>query len=152
MNIAQLYKFSVLALFIIAVALPARADEKDVNEQIDELLGDHTKYQAVIIELQKAVAAHDAAGVAKLISYPIGVKVKGKETVIKSAKAFEQHYDGILTPTITKAVVDQNYDDLFVNYQGIMFGDGQVWVSGICHDNACKSFEAKVTSVQEGPQ
>ncbi|MCV3739417.1 hypothetical protein OCK02_25025 [Rhizobium sp. TRM96647] len=152
MNIANIYKSCLVALFSVAIALPANADEKDTNKQIDELLGDHTKYKVVIIELQRAVAAHDAAGVAKLISYPIGVKVKGKETVIKSAKAFEEHYEGILTPAITKAFVNQKYGDLFVNYQGIMFGDGQVWVSGICHDNACKSFEAKVTTIQEGPQ
>lgn len=152
MNIAQLCKSSAFALFLIAVSLPARADEKDINQQIDELLGEHAKYHAVIVEFQKAVSAHDAAGAAKLISYPIGVKVKGKETVIKSAKAFEQHYDDILTPAIRKAVVNQSYEDLFVNYQGIMFGTGQVWVSGICHDNACKTFEAKVTSIQEGPQ
>lgn len=128
----------------------ATAQEKTVNQAIDQSLGDHTKYETVIKALQKAVAAHDAAGVAALVSYPIGVKVHGKETNIKSAKVFVDHYDGIMTPSITKAVVNQKYEDLTVNYQGIMFGDGQVWVNGICHDNACNNFDVKVITIQEG--
>lgn len=131
--------------------VPAGAQNETTNQSIDQLLGDHTKYEAVINALQKAVAAHDAAGVAELVSYPIGVSVNGKETHIKSAKAFAEHYDGIFTPSITKAVTDQKYEDLFVNYKGIMFGDGQVWINGICHDNACKEFDAKIIAIQEGP-
>jgi len=140
------------APLIIAGAAAAFADESSVNQTIDQQLGDHTKYQAVIVALQKAVAAQDAKGVAALVSYPIGVKVNGKETNIKSAKAFEQHYKAIMTPEITKAVTDQKYEDLFVNYQGIMFGDGQVWINGICTDDTCKNFDVKVQTIQDGPK
>ena len=94
---------------------------------------------------QNANRAFDSNG-------PDGVKVRGKETVVKSAKAFAEHYDGIMTAAITKAVVNQKYDDLFVNDQGVMFGDGQVWVNGICHDNACKNFDVKVIAIQDGPK
>ncbi|WP_454849448.1 hypothetical protein [Rhizobium binxianense] len=141
-----------LAVAFAALACPAFGQDKPTNQAIDELLGDHTKYKTVIDALQKAVSAHDVAGVAALVSYPIGVKVRGKETVVKSAKAFAEHYDGIMTSAITKAVVNQKYDDLFVNDQGVMFGDGQVWVNGICHDNACKNFDVKVITIQDGPK
>lgn len=137
--------------FALVLVAPAGAQSETTNQTIDQQLGDHTKYEAVIKALQTAVAAHDAAGVAELVSYPIGVRVNGKETHIKSAKAFAENYDAIFTPTIAKAVTDQKYDDLFVNYKGIMFGDGQVWINGICHDNACKEFDAKIITIQEGP-
>lgn len=137
--------------FVIAGVMPAFSAGETTNQEIDRLQGSHAKFELVINALQKAVAAHDAAGVAELVSYPIGVKVHGKETNIKSAKAFAEKYDGIFTPAITKVVVNQKYEDLFVNYQGIMFGDGQVWITGICHDNACKNFDAKVTTIQDGP-
>lgn len=140
------------APLVIAAVMPAFADESSVNQTIDQQLGDHTKYQTVIVALQKAVAAKDAKGVAALVSYPIGVKVNGKETNIKSAAAFEKHYSAIMTPEITKAVNDQKYEDLFVNYQGIMFGDGQVWINGICKDDACKNFDVKVQTIQDGPK
>ena len=86
---------------------------------------------------------------AGLVSYPIGVKVHGKEVHIRTAKDFAQHYDGIMTPAITKAITSQKYEDLFVNYKGIMFGNGQIWINGICHDNQCKNFDVKVISIQE---
>ncbi|MDX3927210.1 MAG: hypothetical protein QHC90_15585 [Shinella sp.] len=146
-RIRQLCFSAVLVAFSGA---PVFGQEKPVNQAIDESLGDHTKYEAAIEALQKAVAAHDKAGVAALVSYPINVKVNGKETSIKSAKAFVEHYDGIMTAGITKAVTAQKYEDLMVNYQGVMFGSGQVWLNGICHDNACKNFDVKVITIQEG--
>ena len=145
-TIQQLYLSAVIAF---GVAVPSFAQDRTTNQAIDENLGDHTKYEAVITTFQKAVADHDAAGVAALVQYPIGLKVNGKEMHIKSAQAFAEHYDGIMTPSITKVVAGQKYEDLFVNYKGIMFGSGQVWINGICEDNACKKFDAKVVTIQE---
>lgn len=144
-------KTSILtAAVVFATSTFAFAQDTTTNQEIDRLLGDHTKYEAVINALQKAVDAHDAASVAELVSYPISVKVNGKKIRIKSTKAFVEHYDGIMTPEITKAVTDQKYQDLFVNYEGIMFGDGQVWISGICYEQRCKNFDAKVVTIQGG--
>lgn len=143
-------KLLLLAVpFIFASSIPAFADEISVNQDIDQLLGDHTKYQAVIVAFQQAVKDHDAEAVAALVDYPIGVEIKGKETNIKSAKTFEENYDAIMTPPIAKAVVDQQYGELVVNYKGIMFGDGQVWISGICTDNECKGFDVKIDTIQD---
>lgn len=152
MKTKRIRQFLLAAPLVFLGAVPVFADETSVNQSIDQTLGDHTKYRAVIVALQKAVAAGDAKGVAALVSYPIGVKINGKETNIKSAKAFQDHYKAIFTPRITKAVVDQKYEDLFVNYQGIMFGDGQVWINGICKDDACKNFDVKVQTIQDGPK
>jgi hypothetical protein len=149
MGLKQAQKCLLAMSLLFAGATPVFADEKGVNQSIDQLLGDHTKYQAVIVALQKAVAAEDATAVAALVDYPIGVKVNGKETNIKSAKVFVEHYSGIITPSIAKAVTGQKYGDLFVNYKGVMFGDGQVWISGICHDNECKNFDVKIETIQD---
>ncbi|UXN75767.1 hypothetical protein N8D56_26355 (plasmid) [Devosia sp. A8/3-2] len=143
---------SLLALTLVLMGgAPIAADDNDVNQTIDQQLGDHTKYQAVIEALQTAVAARDAKGVAALVDYPIGVAVGGKEMNIKTAKAFEENYAEIITPTIAKVITEQKYADLFVNYKGIMFGDGQVWISGICNDDECKSFDVKIETIQDGP-
>ena len=57
-----------------------------------------------------------------------------------------------MTPKITDAVTKQDYEKLFVNATGITFGDGQVWVNGVCKDKACKNFDAKVITIQGGPK
>lgn len=131
---------------------PVAPDEVEVNRSIDDLLGDHTVYQEAIAALQEGVEAHDADAVAELVSYPISVAMNGKKMVVKSPKAFVSHYDTIMTPEIAEAVTGQDYADLMVNSQGIMFGDGQIWINGICKDDACEKFDAKVVTIQAGGQ
>jgi len=46
------------------------------------------------------------------------------------------------------AVKNQKYEDLFVNSHGVMFGSGEVWVNGLCKDNACKTLDVKVITIQ----
>ena len=124
----RLRRLHLAALFVVASSLPTFAAGQTTNQQIDQLLGDHTKYEAVI------------------------TKIKGKNTLVKSPKTFVKNYDAIMTPKITDAVTKQDYEKLFVNATGIMFGDGQVWVNGVCKDKACKNFDAKVITIQGGPK
>ena len=138
----------LLAAAASAAALPALAGDSATNGAIDEAFGEHAKYEVVIVSLQKAVAAHDADAVAKLVSYPIRVSVNGRKTTIRDAKAFVAHYDAIIAPDIAAAVRDQKYEDLFVNSQGVMFGNGQVWINGVCKDRACKAQDVKVITIQ----
>jgi ketosteroid isomerase-like protein len=142
------------AVFCLMLEMTAALaqDEKAVNRSIDTVLGDHARYQAAIGKLQTAVAAKDAAAVAALVSYPINVAVAGKKTVIKNADAFVQNYEKIVTPTIASAVTTQKYGELMVNAQGVMFGNGEVWLNGICLDKACKQSEPKVVTIQEAPK
>jgi hypothetical protein len=135
---------------LCACAAPALAlaDESATNGAIDDAFGEHAKYEAVILSFQKAVAAHDSPTVAKLVSYPISVFIKGRETAIRNAKAFVANYDAIMTPDIVAAVKNQKYEDLFVNSHGVMFGNGKVWVNGVCKDNFCKTLDVKVITIQ----
>ena len=139
---------ALLAAGACAAAFPALADDSAVNGALDQAFGEHAKYEAVIVSLQKAVAAHDAAAVAKLVSYPIRVSVNGRKTTIRDARAFVARYDAIITPDIAAAVRNQKYEDLFVNSHGVMFGNGQVWINGICKDRDCKAQDVKVITIQ----
>jgi hypothetical protein len=152
MNVVWLRTMTLAALVVAASVGSAWAEDQTVDQQIDQLLGDHAQYQAVFAALQKAVAGHEAATVANLIDYPINVSVGGKRRTIKSARDFVNQYNAIMSPSIAKVVVDQKYEDLFVNYRGVMFGRGQVWLNGICRDKACKAFDVKVTAIQNGPK
>jgi hypothetical protein len=131
-----------------AAAGLAFAEDDATNGAIDQAFGDHAKYQAVILSFRKAVAAHDSAAVAELVSYPISVSANGRKKIIPNAKTFIANYDAIMTPDIVSAVTKQKYEDLFVNSHGVMFGNGQVWVNGVCKDNACKTLDVKVITIQ----
>lgn len=134
-----------------ATAAAVSATDQAVNDSIDNNLGDHTRYQAVIQQLQAAVAAGDAAKVAALAQYPFSVDIGGKATVLKNEQEFVARYQEFMTPDISKAIVDTKYADLLVNYKGVMFGNGQAWINGICKDDQCKAFDVKLVTLQHGP-
>ena len=146
----QLASLIVLTSVLVSTAFAqnAPADPKNVDQSIDTLLGDHTKVRQLVTDLQQAVAKHDATAVAALVHYPIKVKLHGKPTYVNNAKAFVKNYDRIITPDIAAVIQTQKYEDLFVNYQGAMFGEGEVWITGFCIDNACKPPDIKIGTIQ----
>lgn len=133
-----------------AAPAPSAAGDQTVNDSIDNLLGDHTQYQAAITQLQQAVAAKDAAAVAALVDYPFTTTIDGNKVVVKDAGAFVAQYDKIVTPAIADVIVKQKYAELMVNAKGVMFGSGEAWLNGVCKDKACKAFDVKVVTIQPG--
>lgn len=123
-------------------------DPRAVNQAIDEVLGDHARYEAVIRQLQQAVTASDAAAVAALVDYPFATVRDGQPMKIADAQAFVRDYDRIMTPAIAEAIKRQKYSQLMVNYKGVMFGNGEAWVNGICKDDACKDVDVRVVALQ----
>lgn len=137
---------------VVATAIVESSDtDAATNASIDALLGDHEPYQAAITSLQNAVAAGDAAAVAAMIDYPITVEIDGKKTAIVDEKSFVARYDALMTPAIANAITKTRYSDLMVNAKGIMFGNGEAWINGICNDAACAAFDVKLVALQPPP-
>ena len=141
---------SLLALLLLAASgLPAfAASQADVNARIDQVLGNHARYETTIEAFQQSVIAGNREDVAAFVRFPIVVTIGGHKRSINSAKAFVAGYDEIMTPDIVAAVKSQKYEDLFVNSQGIMFGNGEVWIGGMCLDRKCRTFVPQVTTIQ----
>lgn len=143
-----------LSAVVCALALclaplsPALADEAEVDQQIDNLLGDHAIFKTTILDLQERVANEDSIAFSAFVDYPISVTVNGERQTIRSAEEFEPLYHDIVTPEIADVIVNQDYGSLFVNGDGVMFGDGQVWMNGICLDDACSEMEARIITLQ----
>ena len=120
-----------------------------LDKSIDLSVGNHVKVQQLLTTLQQAVAKHDAATVASLVHYPIKVNPGKKPFTIKNDKAFIKDYDGIITHDIQDAILKQKYENLFVNSQGAMIGDGEVWITGFCRDKSCKQSDIKIGTIQD---
>ncbi|HVX82660.1 MAG TPA: hypothetical protein VHB23_14920 [Devosiaceae bacterium] len=138
----------LIAMMLAGSAAAASADEASVNAAIDADLGDHALYQTTISAFQDAVANRNKQDVAAFVRYPIVVTINGHKRTIRSSAAFVAAYDQIMTPDIVDAVTKQQYGDLFVNDQGIMFGNGEVWIHGLCLDRGCRHFVPKVVTIQ----
>lgn len=82
-------------------------------------------------EVKDAIAKGDQAEVANHILYPLRVNDgPGQTLLVQTRRDFVDQYDAIITPSVTKAIANQNPDNLFVNYQGVMVGNGEIWFGG----------------------
>jgi hypothetical protein len=139
----------LLIALSLLFAVPASAQTvADVNATIDSVLGDHAAYEEAIGAIKFAIAEGDAAGVATWVSYPITVSVGGEDVVLENEEQFVDRYDGFMTDDIVEAVATQDYENLFVNADGVMFGNGQLWLNGICKDTACTAFDVRIITIQ----
>lgn len=106
------------------------------------------EYKIAFSFLQDAVKNNDKLVVANMVSYPFKTKLNNAKA-IQNAEAFVQDYDKILTPQIKDVILKQKYDEAFTNQDGLMFGDGEVWLSSICNDEACENSEVFITAIQQ---
>jgi len=126
-------------------ATPAAPANGDVRQRIDQVLGDAAQYEAVFNAFQKAVNGGDRAAVVEEVRFPLNIANGAK---ITGPGEFQRNYERILTPAVRKAIAAQKFDDVMVNQQGVMIGDGQVWLNGACLDQACSRTEVKVVTIQ----
>lgn len=119
-------------LVALAAPLPVLANPvAEMNNTLDTLFGDHTRYHTFFDNLKKAVAAGDKAAVAAMIEYPFQVRIGGKSLKIRDAAHFIADYDQVITAKVKHALQVQTYETLFANWQGVMVGQGEIWFSGV---------------------
>jgi hypothetical protein len=146
----QLATLILLASMLLTPTLgSAQTGPTDLDKSIDLSVGNHVKVQTLLTDLQRSVSQHNAAAVAALVHYPIKVNPGKHPITIKNPKEFIKDYDRIITPDIADAIYKQKYDALFVNSQGVMIGDGEVWITGFCLDKNCKNSDIKIGTIQD---
>ena len=124
----------------------ASAAERNVDARItDNMLGSPAEFRAFFNQLKQAVSASDKHALAKMMNYPLNVSAEGPS--VRTSSDFITHYDRIFTPHVISVVDKQTYGDLFVRDQGAAMGNGDVWFTGACVDQACKRRTPKVISV-----
>ncbi|HGM6416492.1 TPA: hypothetical protein ACKP8A_002470 [Stenotrophomonas maltophilia] len=129
-----------------APAAPAaEAPAEDARARIETLLGDAAQFEKVFNAFKAAVVGGDRAAVVEEVRFPLNV---GSGKKITGPGEFQRNYEKIITPAVVKAVTEQDFGKVFVNQQGVMIGDGQVWLNGQCLDQACTKTEVKVITIQ----
>jgi hypothetical protein len=115
---------SALAATVVAIVIgagSAHAAESDSNVQIPET--------EVIKAMQEAVRADDKDWFVKHLHYP--VRYFGKPShPINSKTWFLKNYATIIGPKLKEAILAQDPENYFKNYQGLMVGEGShnIWL------------------------
>jgi hypothetical protein len=81
--------------------------------------------------LQDLVSKEDKKAVAEYVAYPIKVMINGTKTELLDEATFIKNYDSIMTKEVIDALLNQKAEDMFVNYKGVMVGQGEIWFNKI---------------------
>jgi hypothetical protein len=94
------------------------------------LLGSDQALESFIVTLKKAIANNDKIWITDHIFYPLKVRISEKSTLdIKNRNQLLLQYDKIFTLALKLKISSTFSFNLFNNYQGVMLGDGQIWVN-----------------------
>jgi hypothetical protein len=85
--------------------------------------------QTIVVQLQQAVRADDKAWLAAHARYPLSYFGHGKR-VIRGKADFTRNYALLFGAKLRAAVLAQDPEKVFENWQGLMVGEGRynVWV------------------------
>jgi hypothetical protein len=94
---------------------------------------------ALVAELQQAVRTDDKAWLATHLHYPVRYYGR-KDELIRSKAWFDKHYAIVIGPELKAAILAQDPEDFFENWQGIMVGEGSrnIWLRNFGADTELK--------------
>jgi hypothetical protein len=125
----------------------AFAADLAMHNRLDALFGEHVPYQLFLNGLQIAVVMDDRFRVARLVNYPLEVRIGGETVTVGTADELLARYESLLTPKVVGAIERQDYGALFANDQGVMIGDGEVWFGGICGEPSCADITVRIIAI-----
>jgi hypothetical protein len=85
-----------------------------------------------LARLKQALAADDHDAVAAMVRYPLSFgSLHGRPITYRSAAALSVNYARVFTPDVKAAVAAAKPDNLFVRDQGVMIGNGEIWMNEV---------------------
>jgi hypothetical protein len=135
--------FALAVTLLNLTVLNGRASAQDA--QTDSVARDEAH---VFRSLQRAIAANDRSSAAALFVYPFRVnRSASSHFAVRTKAELLKSFDKILPDTVRRAIIKQNPDSLFHNWQGSMVGNGAIWIAGVCRDQAATRCKYGVTVV-----
>lgn len=116
----------------------AKAAAKPAGKYAVAGIDNDAAVEAFLRTLKTAVATNSRARTATLFHYPLRVNYSGRTRYIGDAQEFVRSYEALLTKPIRQALAEQRPEALFVNYQGVMIGDGVLWFGADAKTGALK--------------
>ena len=88
---------------------------------------DSSKPERFLRHLQEVVRQGKRREVAALIDFPITVRIAGGPTQLRRKSDLLKHYDAIFNSRVRGKLKTQRASNLFVNWRGVMIGNGEIW-------------------------
>ena len=125
------FRYIIFALLIALLAVafdPARAD----NPYAVAGISNPAQVTQFVVRLKQAMTADDHAAIAAMVKYPLTVySSAGRPATYRNAAALSANYTRVFTPEVKAAVAAAKPDDLFARDQGVMIGNGEIWMNEV---------------------
>lgn len=80
-------------------------------------------------KFQAAVVKRDATAVAAMVQYPIKVSLRGKRVTLANAAALKREFAAVFDSEFTSRIAACATAHLFSRSEGVMLGNGEVWLA-----------------------
>lgn len=107
-------------------SIQGREYENRINGIFDLSITDQD-IQDFLDSAKKAILTNEPNIIANIFSFPMRLNSDKEKIIINSKKDFIINYNQIVTETIIELILKADINELFVNYQGFMIGDGEIW-------------------------
>lgn len=139
-------RIAAIALFALSLLAPASASEEEVYANIEAIHGDADGFFEVFAGVQDATMFNpvDITGYA---IYPLTINANGETYDILEEQDFIDNFDDLILPETLEAIGSQDVDDLIVTSEGVGLGNGAMWITNICLDDACTDTQWGILSI-----
>jgi hypothetical protein len=136
-------------LFLTLSCTSALSGDDEVSAQIESMHGNLQSFNEAFEKLTQAMANNDAEAIAQLSDYPLLVHANGETYDVQSGADVIDNFDTLVSQETRSIVANQAYGQLFVNGDGVMFGDGALWMHNACEDDGCNQSHWAITSINQ---
>mgnify|MGYP003575170522 FL=1 len=86
--------------------------------------------QVFLESLRTATREGDREALAGMVQYPISVRHESGSREYRTPEELTARFDQVFTPAVLAAIGEAQYQTLFINAEGAMIGDGEIWFDG----------------------
>ena len=102
--------------------------------------------ETFLLILKTRVISGDDIGIAEMVHYPIEVSGNGKMS-LTNADEFVQNYDSIFNEKVMAVLTDTEDASLILLPDGILVGNGEIWINLYCVDLTCSETQFLITQI-----
>lgn len=104
---------------------------KSFKNRYNSLYGSDDEVESFMKRVRSSILKGDKVWIANHVYYPIDVNLNkdGKRTTIKNKTELITNFNRIFHQEFKNEIKSASVCNMFNNYQGVMLGDGQIWVN-----------------------
>ncbi len=123
-------------------------DQQTIQERIRVTGLEEQEVKTFFVAIQSAVKQNNAVALSRMVKYPLILRYpKGRNVKVINSTKFIANYPKFANKNWQKKVMEQQYEALFSNWQGLMIGNGEIWFNGICRNQSCSKRELKIIAI-----